>query len=239
MLPKRIELCPIIDAIIEIRFKSDLFSNAVFGVIYNNLKAEFPTPEKLPILQMPEQLRDIDPNFKFKPHYRIQNQNSIIQIGPDVITISSPMPYRGWDEYFHNIKNYLEIIFSLNVISSVSRLGLRYINFFDSDIFEQINLRVSINSKDHSCKNTLFRTELSGGSFSNTLQIANNAAHIVNNKSKIGSVIDIDISKLYAGNEFLVNYPSEIDEAHSQEKQLFFSLLKPDFLKSLNPVYDN
>ena len=78
------------------------------------------------------------------------------------------------------------------------------------------------------------RTELSGDSFTNTLQIANNATHIVNNKRKIGSVIDIDTNKHYDGEEFLINYTSEIEEAHFKEKQLFYTLLKPSFLKSYN-----
>jgi uncharacterized protein (TIGR04255 family) len=238
MLPREIVPCPIIDAVIEIRFKSDLFSNAVFGVIYNVLKSEFQNPEKLPILQIPEQLRDIDPNFKFKPHYKIQNQTSIIQIGPDVLSISSPIPYIGWDAYSLCINKYLQIIISLNVISEVSRLGMRYISFFQSDIFQSINLNVEINDKRHNCHNSLFRTELQSGTFTNTLQIANNVTQVINNQTKIGSVIDIDTNKMYNGKDFLTSYSTEIQNAHLEEKQLFFGLLKPDFLKSLNPVYD-
>lgn len=49
-LPKKIDPCPIVDAIIEIRFSTNIHPSAVFGVIYNEFKDKYPTVEKLPIL---------------------------------------------------------------------------------------------------------------------------------------------------------------------------------------------
>ena len=51
-----------------------------------------------------------------------------------------------------------------------------------------------------------------------------------------GSVIDIDVAQ-----ESELNFNSlyeTVEKAHTEEKALFFSLLSPDFLRSLNPMYD-
>ena len=237
MLPKKIEVCPIVDTVVEIRFISSLFSNAVFGMIYNEFQKDYPKVEKLPILQLPDQLRDIDPNFKFKPHYKISNDKFIIQIGPDVFTVGSTIPYIGWNEYSDEIYNLLQRLFNLKIISQVIRLGVRYINFFESDIFSRIKLSLSIDESEHECKNTLIRTEIVNNDFINTVQIANNVNHVVNGRPIIGSIIDIDTSRNYSDTKFISDYKTEVESAHNSEKELFFSLLKDDFLDSLKPIF--
>ena len=49
-LSKEISPCPIIDAILEIRFIPNIHPNAVFGLIYNTLRNDFPNVENLPII---------------------------------------------------------------------------------------------------------------------------------------------------------------------------------------------
>lgn len=58
----------IIDANIELRFDTNVFPNAVFGMLYNEFKTYYDKVERLPILQIPEQLLETDPNFKYKAH---------------------------------------------------------------------------------------------------------------------------------------------------------------------------
>ena len=66
-LPRNIERCPIIDALVEIRFETALNPNAVFGLIYGALMNDYPGKvENLPILQVPEAVRKNDPALKFK-----------------------------------------------------------------------------------------------------------------------------------------------------------------------------
>ena len=238
MLPLKIENCPIIDTVVEIRFISNLFPNAVFGMIYNLFQKDYnPQVEKLPILQIPDQLRDIDPNFKFKPHYKLHNDRFSVQIGPDVIAISSSIPYVGWADYSTHICIFLEKLFELNIITQVIRLGVRYVNFFEADIFSSIKLSLSIDDNEHKCNNTLIRTEILKNDFINTVHIANNVNHVVNGRPIIGSIIDIDTSRNYPDAKFISGYKTEVESAHDSEKELFFSLLKDDFLNSLKPIF--
>lgn len=233
-LPKKIDPCPIIEALIEIRFSALIHENAVFGLFYNVLKEDFPKVESLPILQLPEPLRMADPNLKFKPHYKIINQDFIVQIGPDVFSIASVPKYIGWGVFSNKIFDILSRINQLKVINDVLRLGIRYINFFEEDIFNDIDLSISLKDNKIDYKNTVIRTEISQEDFSSSLQIANN----VNNVDRIGSVIDIDTFTSLNLDKFFSNKETIINRGHQKEKELFFSLLKEEFLKKLNPNYE-
>lgn len=232
-LPKAINPCPILDALFEIRFTTKIHPSAVFGMIYNALQVDFPKVENLPILQLPEAVRATDPNFKFKPHYRISNERFVTQIGPDVVAISSFPNYAGWDEFSTQIFSILDRIEKVGIVSSVSRIGIRYINFFDNDIFKDIDLKVCIGNNDIAYKNTIIRTEIEQESFKSSLQVANNANH----NNKLGSIIDIDTFTESNLKDFFTNKETLISDGHKKEKELFYSLLKEDFLKTLNPTY--
>lgn len=232
-LPKAINPCPILDAVFEIRFTTKIHPSAIFGMVYNILQADFPKVENLPILQLPEALRAADPNFKFKPHYRISNENFVTQIGPDVLTISSFPKYAGWNEFSKQIFNILDSLEKAGIIDSVLRIGMRYINFFDNDIFKNIDLKICIGKDNIAYKNTIVRTEIEQESYKSSLQVANN----VNNNNKLGSIIDIDTFTESNLNNFFTKKENLISNAHTKEKELFYSLLNQEFLKTLNPTY--
>jgi uncharacterized protein (TIGR04255 family) len=232
-LPKRIHPNPIIDVSAEIRFTTEIHPTAVFGIIYKELKNEFPKVENLPILQIPEHLRSIDPNFKFKPHYKIFNDSIVIQIGPDVISISSFPRYSGWIMFSETIFHLLNKLNRTNIINEVLRLGIRYINFFETDIFNKLKIAVSLDGQIIEYRNTVFRSEFVNGLFSTTLQVANNVTH----SDKLGSVIDIDSALSSDLENFFDRMKIHIHEGHRVEKDLFFSLLKADFLETLHPEY--
>ena len=239
-LPSRIEKCPLIDALIEFRFEAAIAKSAVFGVIYNLIRNDYRgNVINLPILQIPEQIREVDPNLKFKPLYRIEGDKVIIQIGYDVLSISSKMPYVGWPEFSQHSLSLINKIIQEGIIKRVSRLGHRYINFFRGDITNSLTMSFSMTEK-YVSENLLIRTDVRDGNFMNTLQFANNANYRPNpNTSEIvGSLIDIDTSREYSDNFFIENREQEINMAHECEKKLFFSLLKPTFLETLNPTFE-
>ena len=236
----RIEKCPLIDALIEFRFEAAIAKSAVFGVIYNLIRNDYRgNVINLPILQIPEQIREVDPNLKFKPLYRIEGDKFIIQIGYDVLSISSKMPYVGWPEFSQHSLSLINKIIQEGIIKRVSRLGHRYINFFRGDITNSLTMSFSMTEK-YVSENLLIRTDVRDGNFMNTLQFANNANYRPNpNTSEIvGSLIDIDTSREYSDNFFIENREQEINMAHECEKKLFFSLLKPTFLETLNPTFE-
>ena len=232
-LPKLIEPCPILEASVELRFDPKIHPSAVFGMIYNTLQAEFPKVESLPILQLPEPLRLADPNLRYAPHYKIYNDSFVVQIGPTVIAISTIPKYLGWDLFSQKIFEIIEKIESLRIINGIIRIGIRYVNFFDINIFNNINISVCISSKNIDYRNTAIRTEIENGAYKSTLQIANNIPQL----SKVGSIIDIDTHINTGLNDFFSKKRDLINDGHIIEKELFFSLLSEDFLTKHNPKY--
>ena len=68
VLPKKINPCPILESIIELRFSTSFPHDAIFGIIYKEFKDLYPKVEPLPILQLPEIVRREDKNLLYKPY---------------------------------------------------------------------------------------------------------------------------------------------------------------------------
>ena len=135
-LPKQITPCPINQAVVEIRFNSTLPPDAVFGVVYNKLKDSYKTAEQLPILQIPEAVRNNDSNLLYQPHYKLTKDYYALQVGPKVISIAiTDQKYTTWDSYYEEIQDVFKKIKEVDFISNVLRVGLRYINIFAEDIW--------------------------------------------------------------------------------------------------------
>ena len=239
-MPLRLEKCPLVDALIEIRFESSIIGSAKFGIIYNLIRNDYKGPvTNLPILQVPEQIRKNYPNLKFKPLYRIEAEKYIIQIGDDVLCISSKIPYTGWGEFSSRTIELIKKISGENIINRVLRIGHRYVNFFEGDIMDKLTISKPTIS-GYQTNNILVRTEIRDcDDFIDTVQITNSAMYKspFNTDTLLGSLIDIDSFKEYGNNYFLENLESEINKVHTCEKNMFFSLLTEEFLNSLNPVY--
>jgi uncharacterized protein (TIGR04255 family) len=233
ILPKKISPCPIVDALFELRFSSKINSSAVFGLIYNVLQEDYERVENLPILQLPEIVRSSDPNFKYKPYYRISNNDFVIQIGPDVVSISSFPKYVGWTLFSKTIFEVLHKVEKIGIINELERVGIRYINFFENNIFDKINLKVFVGGDEIPYKNTVLRTEIDQFEFKSTLQIANN----VLNNDRLGSIIDVDTFMFSDLKSFFDEKTNVLSKGHDKEKELFFSLLQNEFLLTLNPEY--
>jgi uncharacterized protein (TIGR04255 family) len=237
-LPKRITPCPIVEAIVELRFESRIPPDAVFGIIYNALISKFAKIEKLPILQIPEEIRTTDPQLVYQPYYKLISDNFTFQLGAKVLSLSNPGTYAGWDKFAGQLIETFKVIQKLNFIKQVERVGIRYINFFENlNIYNNITLSVEMNGVPLDSEQLLTRAELKRGNFLGVLQIASNTNLAVLNKPpKKGSVIDIDISREIK-NDFFSGMDILLKEGHEEEKKIFFGLLKDDFLKKFNPEY--
>lgn len=236
-IPKKINPCPIIEAIVEIRFNSEMPSDAIFGVIYSEFKQEYPKFENLPILQLPETVRMKDLNLRFQPHYKLIHDNYILQIGPNVLSMVNLNEYVGWDDFAAKIKKTITRVHKLGVIKNFIRFGIRYINFFELDIYENINLEILLSNNTFNSEQLTFRSTVKSGKFHINLQILNNGNISVKKIAKVGSIIDIDT---YIQDEPIISFKNIaklLEEGHSEEKALFFNLLKNDFLKKFNPEY--
>lgn len=233
--PIEINPCPIIDAILELRFSNNnIPKSAIVGMVYNVIKSDFPKMENLPIFDIPEHVRNADPNLKFKPLHLLKNDKYVVQLGSDVIVFGCSPQYVGWNIYSSFIYNYVEELIKLKLFNSITRIGLRYINFFDTNIFNNINTDVFYNGQPLKNSHKTIFTVFENHPYQNNLTISNSGKY----KNSKGSIIDIDSSII--GSMIQTNAESIkniIEQLHKNEKELFFNQLKKEFLQSLNPKY--
>lgn len=86
-LPIKIDPCPIVNAFAEIRFSSPVPPDAVFGIVYNRLKPRYPQSRSLPVLQLPEAIRQADRKLRYDAQYHLEGDDFIVQVGPRVFHV--------------------------------------------------------------------------------------------------------------------------------------------------------
>jgi uncharacterized protein (TIGR04255 family) len=237
-LPTKISPCPIIEATVELKFSSTLPKGAIFGIIYNTLKDTFGTVEKLPTAMLPNEIIENDPNLKYKALYKLTDGHFNVQVGNDVISIHSPNNYVRWETFLQKIIPFFDKINHAEIVDKTESLVLRYLNFFEIDIYKNINLHVQMLDKPYESNNLVVRTESWEGLFIKILQIANNVTVTNALGQKQGSLLDI-ACVLHNPDNLFSNIKEIISQAHQIEKELFFGLLKREFLETLKPEYKN
>ncbi|MBU1221974.1 TIGR04255 family protein [Myxococcota bacterium] len=241
-IPIKISPDPIIDAVTELRFSSALPQDAVFGVIFKEVKEDFEKFEKLPICQIPEEITNKDPNLKYSPHYQAISGDFKLNIGPRVISLANINEYSGWvSGFFPKIQRLIGQLKSSGVVTNFHRLGLRYIDFFNEDIFNSLNLAITYNGDAIQSLEKQFTTLLAKKhGIVVRIQVANNVR--INRKDKpqeIGSVIDADVFYEPQNGFGFEDVVGMIDKCHDVANETFFSLLKEEYILSRNPRYEN
>lgn len=143
--------------------------------------------------------------------------------------------YIGWENYKSEIQNVIKLAYDLQFVEVFYRVGLRYINTISSGfIFEKTSDNVSISFKNLEIQNTNLKTEVVEKDFKILVNIGDD--YIIQTSQEKVSLLDIDvIHEKPAGYSSIDEMLHFLEECHVREKSLFFSLLNPDFVSSLNP----
>ena len=241
-IPTKLNICPIIESVFEIRFDSKLDANIVFALIYGKLKEDFPKIEALPLAEMPASLRDTDPELKYQPAYKLHykaNENIVLQICAKSVGFSFTPEYCGWKDFSSFVNRYLNVIHETGVIGRVVRIGFRVINFIDGNVFdgEKIRMKIHLGEEEIPYKETSIKTVFSNGEYHSTVYIVNHAQLSNNTPTRLGSVIDVDTFSVTC-ERFFDNASVFLENIHNSEKIVFFSLLTDNYLESLQPEYE-
>ncbi len=236
-LPTRLGKPTIVESIFEIRFESNQQPEFIPGIIANCLGEGLKILEKLPVLQIPEAIRNADENLRFSPHYKASLNSILIQFGPKVITMSSPYPYIGWNEFFPNIKTVISNFIASEVCQRITRLGQRSIDIFENDISNHIKYEIS-DPLTYERTNYQFSNLYKDGYFVVKIDIASEATFRNGKDTKTGPMIGIDSStevNIEINKKSIISKASDL---HDLNKSVFFKLLKPEFIETLEPEYD-
>lgn len=223
---------PIVEASVNIRCTFSVPTDAVFGIVYQSmkqLKLNTLQVHQLPIASIPEQIRKSDPNLTDKPTHQIVCERGIVAIGTNIISIGLIPPYISWDNFDSFIDLILNNIYQ-EVIKGVTNISIRYLNFFKSNIFDHINLKIIFGQNKLSGPNTTFRTELPiNDKFKEILQITN-CIHLKNQTLHLdsnGSLIDITVFSTNVDSDFN-QIKEDIGGLHDAIETSFFKLVSQD-----------
>lgn len=237
-VPSKVDPCPIHEAVMEVRFDSGFPEEAIFGIIYQQLNADdFEQAISLPVISLPKDIRIAHPGLKYQPHYRLVSKNNdrILQIGPNVFSFAVTNTYPGWKSFLHDIKEMLERLNSSKTVKVITRMALRYLNFFEFDILSLSNLNFQLIGENQPInlleKNMSFKIDIPEGEFNNTLTLNNNAIIQKEGVPISGTLIDIDTYFEAPIVDFFERCEELLEKCHSSEKKLFFSLLPDDTSK--------
>ncbi|ADU64805.1 hypothetical protein Selin_0046 [Desulfurispirillum indicum S5] len=235
-LPSKLQNDAIIESILEIQFNANVPDDAVYGLVYPTLNRHYPNTTTLPITNIPEEIRRTDPSLRYHAWYTFEKHPLRINLGPRSIAFINTKPYLGWNDWSTHINHVLGEIKEINLINSVERIGLRYINFFNEKILNKAHIKLQIAKKEIDNESTSVRTEFISGEYTIILQIGSNVNAFSGDSNLLGSIIDIDciILKSMDSGEFFNKFSSLTEEAHKKGKQLFFELIGNELLESLN-----
>lgn len=123
------------EAICEIHFALPAersWESHLFGDFYQKIQAEFPGLE--PVTETGIQVQRAAGNVGISParsrmRYRHATRNLLLQLSQGVMTVNTLPPYLGWREMKSDIVRAWKWADETLRPSSVTRVGLRYINF--------------------------------------------------------------------------------------------------------------
>lgn len=235
VLPKKISPDRIKDAIVEFSVVYTKPFEVILGfvlnkVIKNNSYKYVDTSNNIPL-----ELQELSGrNFLF------YNEKIKFQLSPNAIGINCYSNYISWDSYLPEIRNVIRLINEVGGSIKLNRIGLRYVSeYVDMDLNDCLNFKFSFGYPDIKSNNYAFNSEFQYKNALIILNLRNLMTSNVGNEIKTLSHIDIDVIKKdlefeFMDNDLLINH---LEEVHSYEKELFFNLLKEEFLKTLHPQY--
>lgn len=239
-LPKKINSSFIKDAIVEIKYSSKLPFEVLVGYFFQSIDDTFNYSNRVINPNVESNFQNI--NFSVNIQHFFYNDKIKFQLQPYSIVFNCLNGYILWDEYRSQINNVINQITKIEEIDFFNRVGVRYISEFEMvDFKDVLKFSFSFNQPSISSNSFSFKSEFEIDNGFVIFQIHNKLRLIpkTENSELFLSQIDIDVVKQnlnisrLSNNELL----ELIDDLHLREKTLFFDLLTPDFLKTLNPEY--
>lgn len=231
-LPKKITPERLRDTVIELRHDSDIPFEYLLGLVYDTVKDIL-----APVNNLGSNELTFNPfsSIIINPRKDLfQNEVIRLQVMEGRLIFNSNGVYQGWDKFLEHIQKTLEQLASKALIKNFNRIGLRYISDFSGlQIFEHLIWKFEYPWGQSAHQNTSFRTEWIDNNDTVIVNLVNSAL----SEGEIFSIMDIDVNHQLQEPISLVGTLETIERLHRKEKEVFFGLMRPEFIESLNPSY--
>lgn len=236
-LPKKIMPDRLKDAIVEIHYEYSLPFEVFLGIIFQNLDDNF-IYTNAPL--------DINKN-QFESVYKKTNlsvfYNDRIKVlcRPKSFIFNFLSSYIGWSAYEGEIYGFLSQILKPQLDGfKFNRTSVRYISEYENVSLDKcFKFKFTFGMPNVQSDVFTFRSEFSQNNLSIFLNLQNRI-RIINEKdgqSDSISVVDIDVLDNNFETDKLDDLMKIISRVHEKQKEVFFSIITDEFLKTLKPEY--
>ncbi|MGP6433504.1 TIGR04255 family protein [Pseudomonas paraglycinae] len=245
-LPTKLLKGPLVDAAFEIRFETAIpLSTILPGHLYSQWGGA--SIERMPHADIPEQIRNSDPNLQYAPLVRLKIEKFVISVSDRSVQISCRYPYSGWPLFEEQIIKTLNTINAINLVGPVARYSLKYTDVLPSELMQNtsdyLNAQIAIGGRGIDIAKINLQTEILESEAINLLQIVGrvDAQILETGEPKSGLLIDIDSIRQLESislSDFIKIAKENLTSLHAVNKKIFFDCLSERGLKTLEPEYD-
>lgn len=243
-MPSKVDLLPLRETVFEIQFDPAIptAGDILPGLLYAQLKTEYPEVVTLPMSNVPRKVRQQNPELVYQASHSLRGASSSILVGDRVVSYATTN-YPGWSLFKDKLMTLVNALKSTEQAKQITRFSFKYTNLIEAASSETqlalLNLNVDIVGVPPKERGFHLRTEIDRDNYTTIVQIAPSSTINVNSEQKTisGLLIDIDTIRFDPGSEFLSHPESLLTESHLVAKETFFSLLTPSTIERLKPVW--
>lgn len=244
-LPVKLTKNPLVSVVFEIRFDSTVpMSSVLPGYFYSKFKNT--NISKTPHAEIPDIIRQNDPQFAYMPMINMSWGNYNVGIGDKVLMLTCMMPYPGWLEFSKKINELINYFMKSDFNFRVERFSLKYVDLIKynpgDNISELLNFDISLRNESVDLKYTQFRTEKRDEKTVTIIQFLGQAEAVLSSGvTDFGLLIDIDSIRLIDNSsleDLKRTFNEELDSLHLQTKIKFFNFLSDKGLEHLGAQYE-
>ncbi|MBF0634288.1 MAG: TIGR04255 family protein [Nitrospinae bacterium] len=242
IIPTSLGKEPLLEAICEFRFSSKTKSvvDLLPGILYQEFRGKYKNIYTLPAKNLPLQVLEENSSLRYTPTIRLEGEPYSIQIGEHVISLSCRKPYTGWGKFKLEIESLVAKLGETGLITNPERYSLKYIDIIPEEVrtsLDSLNVEVRLGGHNVTKESFRLRTEKEEEGYIHIIQVGLPATAELPNGAKFqGISLEIDTIRKPAS-DFWNDFSASIDKAHELNKNLFFSLLSDETMKTLEPKW--
>lgn len=250
--PIKLEENVLVDVVFEIRLDTkNGFSESIPGAAHT-LFGEIINIEKLPIADIPRQVRATDENLKYQPTVKMTWDDVVLVIGDHSLGLGYADRYAGWDTFKCQIDKLLKWLendrYVNSLIKSVVRYSFKYVDFIPDKYYSEIEhpfeIKLELNNKERSNGKLRLDFEVQEDFGVSLFEFATPVAQMDSEGRVInhGTLISIDTVRIPTSPLDLSASFADMsvykESMHEKNKGFFFDVLSKQLLTKLGARYE-
>jgi uncharacterized protein (TIGR04255 family) len=183
------------------------------------------------------------PNFQYTPQYRLKGDDKVVQIGDRSLSVASTgQTYPGWDQFKPIVLEVFRAAIETELLGEPERVSAKYVNVLPvaegKGLQDLTRVKIELGGLSVSEESYQLRVEVPNGNLITIVGIAFPGSVITPKGETKGIVLDIDSIVSKAADGGWADIETQLEEAHAEEKRVFFDLLSESSIEQFEAKYD-